>query len=612
MVRYIYFYIYIFTYWHLLGFENIIQRQRKRFELFPSNLILTDLFLLVKSTSSTDFVWFYSTFTISCFNFSSSMASNQLSSVQTSGQARRMVTPSRAMVETEFKSASGISYSSYEDLLLASMLEHKEKKQKFDEAALCSLLEQERFAAELRARGVTLDLGLSPVAAWPLDGSRGSEIEGPKTSEGGSAIREAILTDLREEFKVQMEAELGKATLLLKQANAVEGSTLAVTKGWSRSFLDSLKEAPAGGQTTSDATTGVSVFNADGLLVSKGVVKADNQLAAHALGSLLVHRVTSRLRVNLTTDMGGLLLSQAKTDEFVDLGLSMDLSSVDEDELASLASLHSLKDAHVLAKGSGGHFDVMGQVFKGQFSANALTSDSGEPDFRVGLSVLSVLAENFPRSAADVKSAFVVLVVHQWQLFFQTVFGEGAKAEEKWSLAFGDFVSVMRSGTNAVLPGGFVLEALAKQLGKWFRKVRAEFTPNGTRTAFTTLSSAVLLLKDLLAQTDLSGQAMQLYECRVKQGVSLRCVVGPGTRVAGGGGKQGTQTCLAQVCTDLLQGNPCPWLVCSPGCTRRHISAVEALELKSDIRDLIENLFRVDPKMKAELSKRFDDFVAKH
>jgi len=290
----------------------------------------------------------------------------------------------------------------------------------------------------------------------------------------------------------------------------------------------------------------------------------------------------------------------------------MDLGSVDEDELASLASLHSFKEAHFLAKGSGGHFEVMGQVFKGQFSANALTSDSGELDFRVGLSVLSVLAENFPRSAADVKSAFVVLVVHQWQLFFQTVFGEGAKAEEKWSLALGDFVSVTRSGTNAVLPGGFVLEALAKQLGKWFRKVRAELTPNGVHMALTALSSAVLLLKDLLAQTDLSGQATQFYECRVKQGISLRCVVGPGARVAVGGGKQGTQTCLAQVCTDLLQGNPCSWLVCSPGCTRRRTSAVEAVELKSDIRDLIESLFRVDPKVKAELSKKFDDFVAKH
>ena len=523
---------------------------------------------------------------------------------QTSGAVRPMVTPEYANTVTEFRENSGAYFNSREDMLLANLVEHREKKLKFDEASLSSFLEEERVAAELRSMGVRLDSGITP------SGSSASSGSGPGVTLAPPGGLPAA--DLFVKLSTEFEELKGVVRVLKHSLETSAGTAVSSAPKWSREFVGSLKEAPEGGRTVSDAATGVSVYNSDGLLVSKGVVKADNQLAAYALGSLFLYRVTTKLRVGLVSEMGGLQLSAAKIDEFVDLGLNMDAGSVDEDELLSLASLHSFRGAHVLAKNESGRYGIMEQVLKGQFTANALISDSGELDHSVSLNVLSVLAKNFPRTSTDVESAFVVLLVHQWQLLFQTVFGESSRPEAKWNFAFGDFVSTMRSGRNALLPGGFILEAFSKQLGKWFRKVRAEFSINGVHMAFSARSSAIFLLRDLLAQVDLSSQAMQLHECRVKQGLGLRCVLGDSPYPVSGGVKPGNQICLARVCSDLLRWNPCTWLVCPPDCTRRHISALEAVELKTDTKDLIENLFRVSPKTKAELVQRFEEFTAKH
>ena len=86
------------------------------------------------------------------------------------------------------------------------------------------------------------------------------------------------------------------------------------------------------------------------------------------------------------------------------------------------------------------------------------------------------------------------------------MFGEGNSMTEKWSTAFGEFAASTLMGRRTALPGCFVLVQFADRLYGWFRLVREEFRLDGVHYAFSATRSAVLLLRDMLAQTDLGGK----------------------------------------------------------------------------------------------------------
>ena len=116
------------------------------------------------------------------------------------------------------------------------------------------------------------------------------------------------------------------------------------------------------------------------------------------------------------------------------------------------------------------------------------------------------------------------------------------------------------------------------------------------------------MLREMLTQIDLGGDALLIFENKAKRGLMGRFFVSKG-----GGGlvepvKSGAQICLAHVCDVHLGWSPGTWLVCQAGCGRRHLAADEVMVAKGDIAELVNNLHRMEPKLKVELLKRLEEF----
>jgi hypothetical protein len=141
--------------------------------------------------------------------------------------------------------------------------------------------------------------------------------------------------------------------------------------------------------------------------------------------------------------------------------------------------------------------------------------------------------------------------------------------------------------------------------------VREEFRLDGVHHAFSVTASAVLLLRDMLAQIDLGGEALLIYEGKVKNGYAGRFFVGKSGSGTGDSGRAGSQICLAHICDVHLGWSPGTWLGCYANCSRRHLGALELVGAKGEVSELVNNLHKIDGKMRAELLKRLEDFCSK-
>ena len=395
----------------------------------------------------------------------------------------------------------------------------------------------------------------------------------------------------------------------------------SASQGHSKEFMDSIRPVHVGAQAFDGG-----VSNDDGKRFP--LLRQDNNALEFVARSLCAWRMVKWSRAEKLGDLGGLKVSLPAVSRLASRAIAFGrnhqvFQSLEE---RSLTVAYEFRQAHLWYSNDAGEYPVLLQFFLGDFRFDRnLFSTNGTLDTSVGLNVFSAFTGDLPATPKNVDKSFVLGVINSWSNAFTCLCDVPTSASDQppasWKSVFDDLSWRVRADDLQHAQPCYLLDAFAASLESWFSVLSSSFFLGSQRYAFTTQTSAIWLLSDILHLISMDPNRIEIWRTRcleAPRSALVCCYEDSSSKVTVSPSWKSPSTfapiCLVQVMRDVLDLEIPPTLKFScPGsqaCGRRHLEPSDIASEKDKIERLVRKLLSFDSGFQNEVLAKLASFSA--
>ena len=171
-----------------------------------------------------------------------------------------------------------------------------------------------------------------------------------------------------------------------------------------------------------------------------------------------------------------------------------------------------------------GTYPLFEQFVRGEFSPYSLFKSNAPTDLNAPLNIFSLMGRPYPSSVMHVDMSRCIMIVKQWEKFFEVFCSVSKSSNYLWTDVFFDFIYRLNYDQRLNLADPcFVLDSFNNALCDWFQLVKNHFSIDHCKYAFTVHLSAMYLLRDLLSKISSDFLATSTYATRKNSNLTLVC-----------------------------------------------------------------------------------------